>query len=121
MSLPDEAKIRAVTQHAAEIEQKLRGHFHAVREELETRGLSDHEIDTALLNALCRLMTQTLTHIALLLSLKEIPSEEKIDEVLPELMKKIADDVFEATQTILSKHSGRSIVHITKTMGGGNP
>lgn len=121
MDIPNSDKVDALTKHAAEIDERIRVQFHDIRRELETQGLSDHDIDTALLNALCRLMAQTLTHIALLLSLKETPSDEEIDKMLPELMKNIASDVFESAQSILAKHSGRSVLHIVKNVEGGNP
>jgi hypothetical protein len=103
---PDPAKV--FNAYSNIIETNLRGVLQGISDMLASKGLSPHDADTVILNAQGRVLCQTLTYIVLLLKMDSDPG----DEVVAKTLKVVAEDFYEAIQTILSKHSGKRILHL---------
>jgi hypothetical protein len=107
-------KVEFINAYSGVIEGNMRSMIKRISDMLEEKGLSAHDADTVVLNALGRIMSQTITYISLLLKVDSEPSNEMIETT----MKEVAEDVFAAIQSILSKHSGKQIVHVKKDREG---
>lgn len=108
-------KIDILTKHAAHLEKGLRGYFKTMSDHLEGQGLTASMVDNIILNTLARYMAQTLTYITVLLKASE-SGKDPTSEEMSETMEKISSEVFESVQTILSKHTGKSILHVSKRL-----
>ena len=118
--MTDSDKVEILTKHAVQMEKDLRIYFKDVTERLVAQGLSESVVDNIILNAISRYMVQMITYITMVLKASE-SDKDPTSEEMSETMEKISNDVFEAVQTILSKHSGKSILHVSKKMEEESP
>ena len=110
-------KVDIITKHTAQMENELRGYFKGLNDRLVAQGLSESAADNIILNAIARYMVQMITYISMVLKATELDKDPTSEE-MSETMEKVSNDVFEAVQTILSKYSGKSILHVSKNQEG---
>lgn len=118
--MTDSDKVEILTKYASQMQGGLRAYFAAMTDQLAKQGLSESVVDNIILNAVAQYMAQTITYIVMVLKTSE-SDKDPTSEELSETMEKISNDVFEAIQTILSKYSGKSILHVSKKLEGESP